>query len=76
MNKSDKILSDKDASTNIAVKNLQVSKKFYEETLGLRQIGAEEEELRLQEWKYHDLCLSISKRRDQQGHSRNMGCRR
>ena len=40
-----KMLGDKDASANIAVKNLEVAKKFYEDTLGLRQVGAEEEEL-------------------------------
>jgi catechol 2,3-dioxygenase-like lactoylglutathione lyase family enzyme len=35
------MLGDKDAVTNIAVKNLEIAKKFYEETLGLTQIGAE-----------------------------------
>ena len=39
------MLNDKDASANIAVKNLEVSKKFYEDTLGLTQVGAEGEEL-------------------------------
>jgi catechol 2,3-dioxygenase-like lactoylglutathione lyase family enzyme len=43
MNKFDKILSDIDASANLAVKNLEVSKKFYEDTLGLIQIDSEEE---------------------------------
>ena len=45
MNKTDKILGDIDASANLAVKNLSVSKKFYEETLGLTKIEAEEEEV-------------------------------
>lgn len=45
MNKYDKILGDKDAFANIAVKNLEISKKFYEDTLGLAQVGAEGEEL-------------------------------
>ena len=45
MNKFDKILGDIDASANLAVKNLEVSKKFYEDTLGLTQINTEEEEL-------------------------------
>jgi catechol 2,3-dioxygenase-like lactoylglutathione lyase family enzyme len=40
-----KMLGDKDASANIAVKNLEIAKKFYEDTLGLRQVGAEGEEL-------------------------------
>ena len=44
MNKFDKILGDIDASVNLAVKNLEVSKKFYEDTLGLTQIDTEEEE--------------------------------
>jgi catechol 2,3-dioxygenase-like lactoylglutathione lyase family enzyme len=39
------MLSDKDAAANIAVKNLETAKKFYEETLGLTQVGAEGEEL-------------------------------
>ena len=43
MNKFDQILGDIDASVNLAVKNLEVSKKFYEDTLGLTQIDTEEE---------------------------------
>ena len=39
------MLGDKDASANIEVKNLEISKKFYEDTLGLSQVGAEGEEL-------------------------------
>ena len=39
------MLGDKDAVTNIAVKNLETAKKFYEETLGLTQIGAEGQEV-------------------------------
>jgi catechol 2,3-dioxygenase-like lactoylglutathione lyase family enzyme len=45
MNEFDKLLGDIDASANLAVKNLKVSKKFYEDTLGLMQIDTEEEEL-------------------------------
>ena len=45
MNKFDKILGDIDASANLAVKNLEVSKKFYEDTLGLIHMDTEEEEL-------------------------------
>jgi catechol 2,3-dioxygenase-like lactoylglutathione lyase family enzyme len=45
MNKFDKILGNIDASANLAVKNLEVSKKFYEDILGLTQIDIEEEEL-------------------------------
>jgi catechol 2,3-dioxygenase-like lactoylglutathione lyase family enzyme len=40
-----KMLGDKDASANIAVKNLEIAKKFYEDTLGLSPVGAEGEEL-------------------------------
>jgi catechol 2,3-dioxygenase-like lactoylglutathione lyase family enzyme len=38
------MLGDKDAAANIAVKNLEKAKKFYEETLGLTQIGSEGQE--------------------------------
>lgn len=38
------MLGDKDAAANIAVKNLETAKKFYEDTLGLSQVGAEDEE--------------------------------
>jgi catechol 2,3-dioxygenase-like lactoylglutathione lyase family enzyme len=39
------MLSDKDAAANIAVKNLETARKFYEDTLGLTQIGTEGQEL-------------------------------
>ena len=39
------MLGDKDTVANIAVKNLETAKKFYEETLGLTQIGAEGQEV-------------------------------
>jgi catechol 2,3-dioxygenase-like lactoylglutathione lyase family enzyme len=39
------MLSDKDAAANIAVKNLETARKFYEDILGLTQVGAEGEEL-------------------------------
>jgi catechol 2,3-dioxygenase-like lactoylglutathione lyase family enzyme len=38
------MLGDKDAAANIAVKNLEKAKKFYEDTLGLTQIGSEGQE--------------------------------
>ena len=38
------MLGDKDAAANIAVKNLERAKKFYEDILGLTQIGSEGEE--------------------------------
>ena len=38
------MLGDKEAVANIAVKNLETAKKFYEETLGLTQIGAEDQQ--------------------------------
>ena len=40
-----KMLGDKDAAANIAVKNLETAKKFYEDTLGLTQTGAEDQEV-------------------------------
>jgi catechol 2,3-dioxygenase-like lactoylglutathione lyase family enzyme len=39
------MLGNKDAAANIAVKNLETAKKFYEDILGLTQIGAEGQEL-------------------------------
>ena len=40
-----KMLGDKDAAANIAVKNLETARKFYEDTLGLTQTGAEGQEV-------------------------------
>jgi catechol 2,3-dioxygenase-like lactoylglutathione lyase family enzyme len=39
------MLSDKDVAANIAVKNLATARKFYEDILGLKQVGAEGDEL-------------------------------
>jgi catechol 2,3-dioxygenase-like lactoylglutathione lyase family enzyme len=39
------MLGDIDAAANIAVKNLNAAKKFYKDTLGLKQVGAEGQEL-------------------------------
>ena len=39
------MLGNKDAAANIAVKNLEKAKNFYEEILGLTQIGAEGQEV-------------------------------
>jgi catechol-2,3-dioxygenase len=39
------MLGNKDAAANIAVKNLQNAKKFYEDILGLTQIDAEGQEV-------------------------------
>jgi catechol 2,3-dioxygenase-like lactoylglutathione lyase family enzyme len=39
------MLGDKDAAANIAVKNLETAKKFYEDTLGLTLVGAEGQEV-------------------------------
>jgi catechol 2,3-dioxygenase-like lactoylglutathione lyase family enzyme len=39
------MLGDKDAVVNLAVKDLDVAKKFYERTLGLKQVHAEGTEL-------------------------------
>jgi len=39
------MLGDIDAAANIAVKNLDAAKKFHEDTLGLKQVGAEGQEL-------------------------------
>lgn len=39
------MLNHVDAVANIAVKNLEAARKFYQDTLGLQQVGAEGEEL-------------------------------
>ena len=39
------MLGDKDAAANIAVKDLEVAKRFYGEMLGLTQVGSEGDEL-------------------------------
>ncbi|MGA7543506.1 MAG: VOC family protein, partial [Nitrososphaeraceae archaeon] len=39
------MLGDKDAAANIAVKNLERARRFYEDTLGLTQIGSEGQEV-------------------------------
>jgi catechol 2,3-dioxygenase-like lactoylglutathione lyase family enzyme len=39
------MLGNKDAATNIAVRNLATAREFYERTLGLEQVGKEGEEL-------------------------------
>ena len=39
------MLSNRDAVANLAVKNVQAAKKFYEGTLGLQQVDAEGSEL-------------------------------
>jgi catechol 2,3-dioxygenase-like lactoylglutathione lyase family enzyme len=39
------MLGSKDAVANIAVRNLQTARKFYEGTLGLKAVGAEGDEL-------------------------------
>jgi catechol 2,3-dioxygenase-like lactoylglutathione lyase family enzyme len=38
------VLGDKDSATNVALKNLETAKKFYEEILGLAPVGTEGEE--------------------------------
>lgn len=39
------ILGDKDAVANIAVKDLKIAKKFYEDTLDLKQVDTEGQEV-------------------------------
>lgn len=39
------MLGNKDAVANLAVRDLQVARKFYEGTLGLKQVDAEGDEL-------------------------------
>jgi len=62
------ILGDKDAAANTAVKNLETAKNFYENTLGLTQIGAEDQEAIVFERELDSQCLSVTVRWNQQGH--------
>ncbi|MGE0468250.1 MAG: VOC family protein [Nitrospira sp.] len=39
------MLGNKDAAANIAVKNLDMARKFYEGTIGLKAVGGEGDEL-------------------------------
>lgn len=39
------MLGEKDAAANIAVRNLEAAKKFYQDILGLTQVGSEGNEL-------------------------------
>jgi catechol 2,3-dioxygenase-like lactoylglutathione lyase family enzyme len=41
----EKILNDKNAAANLAVKDLEVAKEFYGDILGLHQVGAEGQEV-------------------------------
>jgi len=41
------MLGNKNAVANIAVRNLEMAGKFYEGTLGLKQVGAEGDELKV-----------------------------
>ena len=67
------MLGDKDAAANIAVKNLETAKNFYENTLGLTQIGAEDQETIVFERELDSQCLSVTVRWNQQGHCCDMG---
>jgi len=39
------MLGERNAVANIAVRNLEIAKKFYEKTLGLKQVDAQEDEV-------------------------------
>jgi len=39
------MLGNRDAVANVAVKNLEVAKRFYSETLGLKQVHVEDDEV-------------------------------
>jgi catechol 2,3-dioxygenase-like lactoylglutathione lyase family enzyme len=40
-----KLLGDKDTAANIAVKNLETAKKFYEDMLGMKEIWTQDQEI-------------------------------
>ena len=39
------MLGDKDAAVNVAVRNLETARKYYQDTLGLKEVGSEGEDL-------------------------------
>ena len=39
------MLGNRDAAANVAVRNMDAARKFYEGTLGLKPVGSEGEEL-------------------------------
>jgi catechol 2,3-dioxygenase-like lactoylglutathione lyase family enzyme len=39
------MLGDKDAAANITVRDLEAAKKFYQDTLGMTQVGVEGQEV-------------------------------
>jgi catechol-2,3-dioxygenase len=67
------MLGDKDAAANIAVKNLETAKSFYENTLGLTHTEAEDQEAIVFERELDSQCLSVTVRWNQQGHCCDMG---
>ena len=65
---------DKDAAANLAVKDLQVARHFYRDTLGLKEVGSEGDELVVfQSGKTDDERLPLRVRRHQQGHRGDLG---
>ena len=71
------MLGNKDAVANIAVKNLQTARKFYEGTLGLKAVGTEGDELIAFRSGGSTLYVYRSRlRRHQQGDGRDLGRRR
>jgi catechol 2,3-dioxygenase-like lactoylglutathione lyase family enzyme len=47
------MLGDKNLEVNIAAKDLSIAKKFYEEILGLKQVGAERIELDIAQERFY-----------------------
>ena len=39
------MLGNKDAAVNVAVRNLETARKYYQDTLGLKEVGSEGEDL-------------------------------
>jgi catechol 2,3-dioxygenase-like lactoylglutathione lyase family enzyme len=54
------MLGNKDAAANIAVRDLERAKKFYQDTMGLTPVGAEGQEVVVFEWKLEGQRLSVS----------------
>lgn len=71
------MLGDKDAAVTIAVKDLKVAKGFYEGTLGLKRIGAEDPDgLFYKNGNSQVFIYRVAIRRHEQGYGCQLGSRR
>ena len=71
------MLANKDAMATIAVKDLAVAKKFYQQILGFSPTGVEGPGVvTLRSGNSTIVIYEVTVRRDQQGNVGDLGCRR